>query len=121
MQRPDAPAFRAFFGDRERDFRLAPELITELERVTGAGIGGFSRRFFGGDFKHADLMAVIRLALIGGGETPQRAAELLDAYAIRRPVMEVFPLAVGALEVLMFGEPKPEEATDDATFREAAE
>ena len=99
----EAPAFRTFFGDADRDFRLTPELVLELERITGAGIGGLSRRFFAGDFRHAELLAVIRLGLIGGGETPQTAADLVAAYAAPRPVMEVFPVAVGSLEMLMFG------------------
>lgn len=99
----EAPAFRTFFGDAERDFRLSPDLVPELERITGAGIGGLSNRIFRGDFRHAELLAVIRLGLIGGGETPQTAADLVAAYAARRPIMEIFPVAVGTLEMLMFG------------------
>jgi hypothetical protein len=100
----DTPAaFRTFFGDTERDFRLTPELVTELERITGAGIGGLSNRIFRGDFRHGELLAVIRLGLIGGGQTPQTAADLVTAYAARRPIMEIFPVAVGTLEMLMFG------------------
>lgn len=99
----EAPAFRTFFGDVERDFRLPPELVIELERISGAGIGGFSHRFFKADFRHADLLAVIRLGLIGGGETPKTADALIAAYAIPRPLMEIFPIAVGTLEMLMFG------------------
>jgi len=99
----EAPAFRTFFGDAERDFRLSPDLVPELERITGAGIGGLSNRIFRGDFRHAELLAVIRLGLIGGGEPPQTAADLVAAYAARRPIMEVFPVAVGTLEMLMFG------------------
>ena len=41
----------AFFGDAQREFALNPKLIAELERVTGAGIGGLSKRFFAGEFK----------------------------------------------------------------------
>lgn len=100
---PELPAFRFFFGDAERSFRLPPELVGELERLTGTGIGGFTRRFFQGDFRLADLHAVIRLGLIGGGEAPKEADALVSAYAVPRPVMEIFPLALGTLEILMFG------------------
>ena len=42
---------KAFFGDAERTFKLTPALIVELERKTGAGIGGLSKRIFAGEFK----------------------------------------------------------------------
>lgn len=100
---PEAPAHRQFFGDADRDFRLTPELIIELERKTGAGIGSLCKRLFAGDFRHAEIMETIRLALIGGGESPQTAASLVATYAMPRPIMETYPLAVSILETAMFG------------------
>ncbi|MBJ2149714.1 hypothetical protein [Paracoccus sp. IB05] len=44
-----------FFGDKPRDLILMPELVTELERLTGQGIGGFSRRVMQSVFKLLDL------------------------------------------------------------------
>lgn len=73
---PDLPSHRQFFGDADRDFRLTPPLILELERVTGSGIGGLSRRFFAGDFRHQELLEVIRLGLVGGGEGAGQGPEL---------------------------------------------
>lgn len=105
----EAPAFRAFFGDAERDFRLPAELVLELERVTGAGIAGLYRRFAALDFRHAELLAVIRLGLIGGGETPQTAADLVAAYAAPRPIMEIFPIAIGTLDMRMTGKVQTDE------------
>jgi hypothetical protein len=99
---------RAFFGDSERDFRITPELIVELERKTGAGIGGLCRRLFAGDFKHADVTETIRLALIGGGTSPKEADALTNAYAVNRPLSEIYPLAVSILETLWFGAKKGE-------------
>jgi hypothetical protein len=100
---PEAPSYRAFFGDAERAFCLTPELIVELERKTRAGIGGLCRRLFAGDFHHADVLETIRLGLIGGGETPQVAASLIAVYAANRPLAETYPLAVGILETVWFG------------------
>lgn len=97
---------RAFFGDGERNFLLTPELIVELERKTGAGIGALCRRLFAGDFKHADVCETIRLALIGGGTSPKEADALVAAYAIKRPLSEIFPLAVAILNALWFGDAK---------------
>jgi len=99
----DAPMHRQFFGDAERAFALTPELIGELERKTGAGIGGLCRRLFAGDFRHAEIIETIRLALIGGGTPPEEAAALVAAYAARRPLIEVYPLAVSILETAWFG------------------
>jgi hypothetical protein len=97
---------RTFFGDGEREFRLTPELIVELERKSGSGIGGLCRRLFAGDFKHADLTETIRLALIGGGTAPKDADALVAAYAVNRPLSETYPLAVSILETLWFGAAK---------------
>lgn len=109
----DYPTCREFFGDRERAFSLPPELIVELERVTGDGIGGLCRRLFAGEFRHAHIAETIRLALIGGGETPQRAAELVAAYAKPRPLAETYPLAVAILETMYFGEPQTSEIVEE--------
>lgn len=109
---PEAPAHHQFFGDAERSFALTPELIVELERKTGAGIGGLCQRLFASDFKHADLLEVVRLALIGGGEKPEDAAALVAAYATTRPLAETFPLAVAILETLWFGRAQDREDDD---------
>jgi hypothetical protein len=96
----------AFFGDRERTFRLTPPMIVELERVTGAGIGSLCARVFSGaEFKHAELHETIRLALIGAGTDPAEAAALVNAYVIDRPLAEVFPLTLAILNALWSGTP----------------
>ena len=108
----EAPAHHQFFGDGEHDFRLSPVEILELERQTGAGIGGLCQRLFRSDFKHADVTETIRLALIGGGEKPEDAAALVAAYATTRPLAETFPLAVAILETLWFGRAQDREDDD---------
>jgi hypothetical protein len=106
-------AYTAFFGDAERTFSLTAPMIRELERKTGAGIGAFCQRLFARQFSHDDLGETIRLALIGGGETPERAAELVAAYVDGRPYAETLPLAVEILRALWFGTPpKPAPAPD---------
>ena len=102
---PDT-SYIAFFGVAEHTFKLTGPMITELERVTGAGIGGLCARIFAGsDFKHAELIETIRLGLIGGGTAPQEAKALLDAYAVERPLGEVFPIALNILSALWSGTP----------------
>ena len=117
----EAPSHREFFGDAERDFRLTPELIVELERKTNAGIGGLCKRLFAGDFRHAEVLETIRLALIGGGETPAVAASLVATYAAPRPIMDAYPLAVSILETAMFGRVQLIANAPGDEVREAAE
>lgn len=99
----DLPTLKTFFGDAERDFALTPALIEELEQKCGAGIGAIAKRLFAGQFRHADMIETIRLALIGGGEAPQRAASLAKLYAAERPINEALPLSIAILETLFFG------------------
>jgi hypothetical protein len=99
---------RAFFGDAEYDLRITPSLVIELEHKTGAGIGALCSRVFAKQFAQSDIHETIRLALIGGGTAPERAATLIASYAIDRPLSEVYPLAVSILDDLWFGQPKHE-------------
>jgi hypothetical protein len=93
----------AFFGDAARPFKLTAEMIIELERKTGAGIGGLCKRMFNGEFGYVEITETIRLALIGAGTPPEEAEALIAAYARNRPIAETYPLAVAILEVLWFG------------------
>jgi hypothetical protein len=110
---PRTPTVKLFFGDSERAFTLPPNLIEELERVTGAGIGSLAKRLFSGQFTHRDMLATIRLALIGGGEKPEVAASLTQVYGAERPINEVQPIAIAILETVFFG--KPTEARAEAS------
>lgn len=106
----------AFFGDADHAFDLAkPELIRELENLTGVGIGALvgrvveTRTFF-----HADLEAVLRLGLIGGGVHPKPAAHLVETYLPLMPLAEAQIIAMGALNALWFGvKAVPEHNMDD--------
>lgn len=99
---------KQFFGDRTRSFALDPVLIAELERTTATGIGGLCRHLFAGEFRHHEMREVIRLALIGGGESPEDAASLVSVYVDQRPIEESYALAVAILEAAWFGAPKIE-------------
>lgn len=109
-RKPKSPTFKTFFGDAERAFTLTPVLIEELERKAGAGIGAIAKRLFAGQFAHKDMLETIRLALIGGGETPEVAASLVMVYAAERPINEVLPVAVAVLETAFFGRPSEAKA-----------
>lgn len=99
----------AFFGDGEYTFRLTPALIAELEQKCGP-LGMVCQRVFNRQFAQADIAETIRLALIGGGSSPKRAAELIAAYVADRPLAETWPLASKILERRWFGAPHTEKA-----------
>ncbi|OAF11691.1 gene transfer agent family protein [Bradyrhizobium neotropicale] len=101
-------ALTAFFGDQEYTFKLTPALIRELEAKCGP-IGAITSRVFSRNFAQVDINETIRLALIGGGAAPKRAAELIAAYAEGRPLIETYELAAKILERTLFGDPHEKE------------
>lgn len=98
-----------FFGDGRYSFKLTAPLIVELERSTGSGIGGLAKRLFANDYRFHELSELIRLALIGGGQEPQRAKELTETYVHGLPVAASLPVAVAILEATFFGVDKPQQ------------
>lgn len=102
----------AFFGDAERTFALTPVLLVEFERLVGGGAWGTARRMFAGDATTTEVRETVRLGLIGGGETPRRATELIETYAAATPFAELYALAGEIMTAAMLG--KPDEATDAA-------
>lgn len=97
---PDVAPIVRFFGNAEHRFLLTPAEIVELERVTGTGIGALFARVSAQQFYHADVLHTLRLALIGGGSTPEAAATLVKVYAERRPFAEFAHIVVDTLAAL---------------------
>lgn len=103
---------KAFFGDRERDFSLTPHLIPELEKLTGKEITAIiegTRRM-----GYAEMVHTVRLGLIGAGEHPKEAAELVQTYVTAHPLGELWLLAMDILKDVWTGPEEP-------VFREATE
>lgn len=94
---------RAFFGDGERSFTLTDPMISELERLTGTGIGSLFTRMVRAEFRLNDLAEVIRLGLIGAGTSPEDAARLVETYARHRPIGEILPLALSIMDARWSG------------------
>ncbi|WP_316227869.1 MULTISPECIES: gene transfer agent family protein [unclassified Bradyrhizobium] len=97
--------FAQFFGDAEYQFKLTPAAVTELETKCGAGILAISNRVFAKQCSQAEITETIRLALVGGGIAPKRAAELVALYATERPLLDSYPVATKTLERLLCGHP----------------
>lgn len=97
--------YTAFFGDAEHSFKLTPAGIKELEAKCNAGIGLIASRVFAKQFSQSEITETIRLALIGAGTAPKRAAEMVAAYVADRPIAETYPITVKILERVWFGAP----------------
>lgn len=107
----------AFFGDGEKVFAFPTrELVEELERKTGHGVGALFRRLRTSDYSLSEILEVVRLGLIGGGTTPAEADQLVTVYGVARPLAEVFAVADGVITALFFG--NEDEAQDE--LRQAA-
>jgi hypothetical protein len=96
-----------FFGTAEHSFTLTDDMITELERLSGTGIGEFYQRAVAMLFKCDDLAHVIRLGLIGAGMHPQAAMQLVATFARNRPMAETYPLALDILDARWNGAADP--------------
>lgn len=96
----------AYFGDGEKTFALTTEMILELERKTGVGIGALYSKLASAQFHFGDMIEVIRLGLIGGGTSPVEAQSLVDTYAKPRPIEETFPLALDILDARWSAKPE---------------
>ncbi|NLS04603.1 gene transfer agent family protein [Rhizobium sp. P32RR-XVIII] len=101
----DRQPVKQFFGDAEYEFHLPPELVIELERKVGAGIGSIYRRFLSSDFGLNDLLEVLRLGLIGASMEPKEASTLVKTYAGRLSVASLFMAAMPVLDALMTDAP----------------
>ncbi|RXF69229.1 gene transfer agent family protein [Hansschlegelia zhihuaiae] len=101
-----------FFGDAEHTFALTPTLLVEFERLVGAGAWGTARRMFAGDATVTEVRETIRLGLIGGGEAPKRAHELVETYVGATPFAELYALASDVMTAAMLG--TPDEAANAA-------
>lgn len=104
---------RAFFGDGEKLFAFPTrELIEELERKTGHGVGALFRRFRTSDYSLSDVLQVVRLGLVGGGMAPADADRLVSVYGVGRPLSEVFAVSDGVITALFFGNVETDPADD---------
>ncbi|MBJ6131532.1 gene transfer agent family protein [Ochrobactrum sp. Q0168] len=94
----------AFIGDSERQLKILPEHIEELETLTGSAIGALYGKVMSAQFHFKDLLTIVRLGLIGGGTPDRESFDLVDAYVKTRPVMQTLPIALDVLELLWSGE-----------------
>lgn len=107
------------FADGAKTFRLAWGELTKLQEACDAGPFVVYRRLMMGQWRMGDISNTIRLGLIGGGETPDKALAFVRDYVESRPPLESIALAQGVLGTALQGaideapgEPDGEAATD---------
>lgn len=98
------PVFHGDIGDgKRRRFFLGADELRQIKRETGRGF--FSLYIsFEKDAEPDEVAAVLRLGLIGGGESPKDAAELVSYYAVPpRPMKDAYILAMDVLHAAWNG------------------
>ena len=83
-----------------------------ISAKTGVGIGTLYQRAIAMQFGLADITETLRLALIGGGASPEEAQRTVATYAANRPMNETLPIVLDVLDARWNG-PSEENPTDD--------
>lgn len=109
------------WADGNYTFRLAWGELIKLQEACDAGPYIVLRRLTTGAWKVEDISSVIRLGLIGGGQTPEKALRLVRDYVETRPPLENLMMARGILAVAIQGAPdeQPGEAPGEAANAES--
>jgi len=98
------------FGDGEYLFKLTLKTIAELQEKCGAGLGTIYKRVLFGDYYAADLVEVVRLGLVGGGQTGPVARKIIERYCDEWPLEEWHKHASAILRVCVHGYDDKEDA-----------
>lgn len=94
------------WADGKYAFRLAWGQLRELQEACDAGPAVVLGRLQGDAWLIQDISSTIRLGLIGGGCTPEKALTLVDRYVESRPPMENRMLAAAVLMAGLIGAPE---------------
>ncbi len=92
----------AKFGGVDRHFLLTIGTIGELETERDTSVLEIARRVFTGRVMIADVEAVLRLSLVGGGVSPVQARALVEAHLTDAALLD--PAGAVALVVRIFEE-----------------
>lgn len=100
------------WADGDYTFRLAWGQLIELQEKTDCGPGFLLDKMWQNNWKVQHISEIIRLGLIGGGQTPADALKLTRNYVENRPPLENLSLAQAILAISLQG--APEEAKGEA-------
>jgi hypothetical protein len=100
----DSPVIYSDLGDgKRRRFFLGADELRQIKTETGRGFFSLYMNF-DKDAEPDEVAAVLRLALIGGGETPKDALQAVNYYARPpRPMKDAYTLAFECLNAAWAG------------------
>ena len=118
-EKSNSPAILANIGDgKQRRFFLGGDELRQIERDAGRGFFSLYINFHQ-DAHPREVAAVLRLALIGGGEDPRQADEVVSYYATPpRPLQHAYSLAFDCLNAAWVGSEKHAQSAKAATAAE---
>lgn len=93
------------FADGTYTFRLGIGQLRELQEKTDAGPEEIYHRLDAGAWRYPYIVETIRLGLIGGGASPDKARSLVRDYVEKRPLLENVRPAMEILAALLVGAP----------------
>jgi len=96
------------FGDGTYSFRLGWGDLQKLQEACDAGPFAIFNRLGDMSFKVQDIREILRLGLIGGGQEPAKALQLVREYVEERPMLENVPIAQAVLGAALVGAPEEE-------------
>lgn len=99
-------------------------LILDLEQKCGAGIATIMTRLTTGNWALNDIRETVRLGLIGGGSTPERAMQAVRNHVDENPLTASVLLAYSIIEAVMVGvpdDPVGKKETDEGKEQPEAE
>lgn len=118
----ETPVIHADIGDgKRRRFFLGADELRQMKREAGRGWFSIYSNFER-DVEPDEVAAVLRLALIGGGESPKDASEIVGYYAFPpRPLEDAYMLAYRCLHACWAGADKSADGGQKLTTKEIDE
>lgn len=93
------------FADGHYKFRLLVGQLRELDEKCLCGPEEMYHRLEAGAWRYPYIVETIRLGLIGGGTSPDKARNLVRDYVEKRPLLENVRPAMDILAALLVGAP----------------
>jgi hypothetical protein len=109
------------WADSDYTFRLPWSGLIELQEKTNAGPGFLLDQMWQNNWKVQHISEVIRLGLIGGGQTPADALRLTRNYVEARPPLENLSLAQAILAISLQGAPEEDKGEAKAVVAKTNE
>lgn len=102
------------WADADYTFSLKWAQLIELQEKLDAGPGYILDQMWQNNWRVQHISEIIRLGLIGGGQTPSDALRLVRSYVEPRPPMENLSIAQAILAISLQGAPEEEKGEAQA-------